>query len=52
MPRGCSIVDFSSQSINSENISGDKIHPCLTTVLAVQCAGKSVLWMTLQLLSS
>ena len=47
IPLGCFTVVFSTQSITSEKISGDKIHPCLTPVLTVKDADKSVLWMTL-----
>ena len=52
MSLSCSIVVFNTQSITSEKIGGDKIHSCLTLVLTVKGADKSVLWKTLQLLSS
>ena len=45
-----SIVVFSTQSITSEDISGDKINSRLTPVLTVKSADISVLWMTLQTL--
>ena len=43
-------VVFGTQSITSEKISGDKIHPCLTPVFTVKHADKSMLLITLQLL--
>ena len=49
MALSCSIVVFNTQSITYETISGNKIHSCLTLVLTVKGADKSVLWMTLQL---
>ena len=43
MPLCSSIVVFNAQSIASEKVSGDKIHPCLIAVLTVKVVDKSVL---------